>query len=87
MFRRPTFSDPTANLGIKAFEEAEAGHLFFFNNEDSRETHVGAIGYIDPVVGTDSSFLNSLQAVLSGSFPPALWCNGRSSEIRMLAMS
>lgn len=69
MFRRPTFSDPTANLGIKAFEEAEAGHLFFFNNEDSRETHVGAIGYIDPVVGTDSSFLNSLQAVLSGSFP------------------
>lgn len=69
MFHRTSRNDPTRNLGIKAFEEAEAGHLFFFNNEDSRETHVGAMGYVEPVVGTDSSFLNSLQAVLSGPFP------------------
>lgn len=70
MFFRKKNSLPQKNINVKAFEVTESGTLFYFENADSAERHIGAIGITDPISGTEKDLLEKLNSVLSADFPP-----------------
>lgn len=70
MFFRKKDSLPHKNINVKAFELTESGTLLYFENTDSGERHIGAIGTATPITGTEREFIDKLNTVLSADFPP-----------------
>lgn len=69
MFHRNKNSFPYKNINVKACEVTKTGTFLYFNNPDSGECHIGAMGVTVPITGIDEAFIDKVKTVLSVDFP------------------
>lgn len=69
MFFRNKNSYPHRNINVKAFEDTKTGTWLYFNNGDSGESHMGAIGVMQPISGIDEALMEKIKTALSVDFP------------------